>query len=89
MKRAVSGAVFAALMPLVAHAQGPIKIGFITTFSGPSGVLGQDLADGFKLAQVDWELRMIVLRPDRAEPWPQRGPGSFSRTSGSRARRSP
>ncbi len=23
--------------------------------------------------QVDWELRMIVLRPDRAEPWPQRG----------------
>jgi branched-chain amino acid transport system substrate-binding protein len=29
--------------------QGPIKIGFISTFSGPSGVLGQELLDGFKL----------------------------------------
>ena len=23
--------------------------------------------------QADWELRMIVLRPERADPWPQRG----------------
>jgi branched-chain amino acid transport system substrate-binding protein len=29
--------------------QGPIKIGFISTFSGPSGVLGQELLDGFRL----------------------------------------
>ncbi|MDB5618752.1 ABC transporter substrate-binding protein [Tardiphaga sp.] len=32
-----------------AHAQQPIKIGFISTFSGPSGQLGQELLDGFKL----------------------------------------
>ncbi len=33
-----------------AFAQSAIKIGFISTMSGPEGVLGQDLADGFKLA---------------------------------------
>jgi branched-chain amino acid transport system substrate-binding protein len=27
----------------------PLKIGFITTLSGPSAILGQDLLDGFKL----------------------------------------
>ena len=27
----------------------PVKIGFISTFSGPSGILGQELLDGFKL----------------------------------------
>ena len=27
----------------------PIKIGFISTFSGPEGALGRELADGFKL----------------------------------------
>lgn len=32
-----------------AFAQEPIKIGFISTFSGPSGQLGQELLDGFKL----------------------------------------
>lgn len=33
-----------------APAQGPIKIGFIGTFSGPIGSLGQDVYDGFMLA---------------------------------------
>lgn len=32
-----------------AHAQEPIKIGFISTFSGPQGVLGRELLEGFKL----------------------------------------
>ncbi|MBM3650622.1 MAG: ABC transporter substrate-binding protein [Alphaproteobacteria bacterium] len=31
-------------------AQSPIKIGMITTLSGPGGYLGQDVRDGFKLA---------------------------------------
>ena len=44
------GAALAVLMPIAAHAQDPIKIGFITTFSGPGGAVGQDLAGGFKLA---------------------------------------
>jgi branched-chain amino acid transport system substrate-binding protein len=35
----------------VAHAQQqPVKIGFITTLSGPGGYLGQDIRDAFKLA---------------------------------------
>ena len=32
-----------------AHAQAPVKIGFISTFSGAEGVLGRELQDGFKL----------------------------------------
>lgn len=38
-----------AMMAGASHAQEPIKIGFISTFSGPSGQLGQELLDGFKL----------------------------------------
>jgi branched-chain amino acid transport system substrate-binding protein len=33
-----------------AIAQSPIKIGYLGTFSGPVGVLGQDMYDGFMLA---------------------------------------
>lgn len=32
------------------HAQEPVKIGMITTLSGPAGYLGQDIRDGFELA---------------------------------------
>ncbi|AXK80310.1 ABC transporter substrate-binding protein [Pseudolabrys taiwanensis] len=32
-----------------AAAQSPVKIGFITTLSGPAGYLGQDVRDGFNL----------------------------------------
>jgi branched-chain amino acid transport system substrate-binding protein len=34
----------------LAHAQAPIKIGYLGTFSGPIGALGQDNYDGFMLA---------------------------------------
>jgi branched-chain amino acid transport system substrate-binding protein len=37
-----------------AFAQDPVKIGMITTLSGPAGYLGQDVRDGFQLA-VDME----------------------------------
>jgi hypothetical protein len=33
-----------------AQAQQPLKIGFITTLSGPGGYLGQDIRDAFQLA---------------------------------------
>ncbi|MEO7760965.1 MAG: ABC transporter substrate-binding protein [Casimicrobiaceae bacterium] len=33
-----------------AFAQAPIKIGYVTSFSGPVGSLGQDMYDGFMLA---------------------------------------
>lgn len=34
----------------IAHAADPLKIGFLTTLSGPGAVLGQDFRDGFNLA---------------------------------------
>lgn len=48
---ALAASAFAALP---AHAQDPVKIGMITTLSGPAGYLGQDIRDAFKLA-IDME----------------------------------
>ncbi|WP_213958743.1 MULTISPECIES: ABC transporter substrate-binding protein [unclassified Variovorax] len=44
---AVMAICAATLMP--AHAQAPIKIGYLGTFSGPIGAIGQDNYDGFML----------------------------------------
>lgn len=41
---------FAMLGAMPAAAQEPVKIGFITTLSGPAGYLGQDIRDAFQLA---------------------------------------
>ncbi len=49
MKKLLVASILAAAPPVVAAAQDPVKIGFISTFSGPSGGLGQELLDGFKL----------------------------------------
>src|SRR5947209_2377855 len=49
MKAVPAAALLALLTFGSAAAQEPIKIGFISTCSGPSGVLGQELLDGFKL----------------------------------------
>lgn len=43
-----ASAIAAAALP--AAAADPVKIGMITTLSGPAGYLGQDVRDGFKLA---------------------------------------
>ncbi len=43
-----AGALLASV--LAAQAQQPVKIGMITTLSGPGGYLGQDIRDAFKLA---------------------------------------
>ncbi len=42
-------AVALALAPALSNAE-PVKIGFISTLSGPSALLGQDILDGFNLA---------------------------------------
>ena len=49
MRTLLLAALAASLSAGPALAQEPIKIGFISTFSGPSGQLGQELLDGFKL----------------------------------------
>ncbi|TAK48996.1 MAG: ABC transporter substrate-binding protein [Xanthobacteraceae bacterium] len=49
MKRHVLTAAATLMLTGAAMAQEPIKIGFLSTFSGPSAQLGQELLDGFKL----------------------------------------
>ncbi|MDT8857941.1 ABC transporter substrate-binding protein [Paracoccaceae bacterium Fryx2] len=50
MKRLLSAASLAALMTAPALAQDALKIGMITTLSGPAGYLGADIRDGMLLA---------------------------------------
>jgi branched-chain amino acid transport system substrate-binding protein len=44
------GAALSTVMAAAAFAQEPVKIGFITTLSGPGGYIGADARDGFNLA---------------------------------------
>ncbi|MDP2358096.1 MAG: ABC transporter substrate-binding protein [Beijerinckiaceae bacterium] len=50
LKGFVSGAAFALLSYAPAMAQQPVKIGMVTTLSGPGGYLGADVRDAFNLA---------------------------------------
>ncbi|GAA4130602.1 ABC transporter substrate-binding protein [Aminobacter aganoensis] len=50
LRKAFLAASIAALAAFPAAAADPVKIGMITTLSGPAGYLGQDIRDGFKLA---------------------------------------
>ena len=67
-----AGAGFAAAG--AARAAEPVKIGFISTFSGPSGVLGQDLLDGFNLGlksvggTVGGRPVQLIQADDQAKP---------------------
>lgn len=49
-------ALSAAIAASPALAQDPVKIGLITTLSGPAGYLGNQILDGFKLAVEDGKL---------------------------------
>ncbi len=79
MKRALMGFAAAAMLFSGALAQAPtaatpIKVGFISTFSGPQGVLGQELGDGFKLAlkhtggKLGGRPAQVVFGDDQAKP---------------------
>lgn len=50
LKGLVSGAALALFAFAPAMAQQPVKIGMVTTLSGPGGYLGQDVRDAFNLA---------------------------------------
>lgn len=59
--------------PAVAHAQAaPLKIGFITTLSGPGGYLGADIRDAFNLAITDGKLGgtavQLLVEDDALKP---------------------
>lgn len=50
LKKSISAAALAFLVGCPAFAQQPLKIGMVTTLSGPGGYLGQDVRDAFNLA---------------------------------------
>lgn len=50
LKAALFSTMFAGLSGGAAHAAEQIKVGFLTTLSGPGGALGADIRDGFELA---------------------------------------
>src|SRR5436190_2744387 len=50
-----------ALLATGSHAADPVKIGMITTLSGPAGYLGQDIRDGFKLAMEGGKLGGVAV----------------------------
>jgi len=49
-KQSISAAALAMFLAAPAYAQAPVKIGMVTTLSGPGGYLGQDVRDAFNLA---------------------------------------
>jgi branched-chain amino acid transport system substrate-binding protein len=49
-KKSISAAALAMILAAPAYAQAPVKIGMVTTLSGPGGYLGQDVRDAFNLA---------------------------------------
>ncbi len=51
-----ASALALSMMSTPTAAQTPVKIGMITTLSGPGAYLGQDVRDGFKLAMPDGKL---------------------------------
>ncbi len=50
MRATILGIALAGVLATTASAQVPVKIGVITTLSGPAGYLGQDVRDGLQLA---------------------------------------
>ena len=52
VRHSATGAITAGMVMFAtaAFAQAPVKIGLITSLSGPGGYLGQDIRDGFQLA---------------------------------------
>lgn len=50
LKRLLLAVACMTVTVVAAYAQDDIKIGFVTTFSGPAGAVGGDMRDGFELA---------------------------------------
>ncbi|HET7362373.1 MAG TPA: ABC transporter substrate-binding protein [Burkholderiales bacterium] len=50
MRRKIASAAIGALLAFSAHAANELKIGFLSTLSGPAGAIGIEIRDGFNLA---------------------------------------
>ncbi len=72
--KGILSAAMLALSISAAHAGDAIKIGMITTLSGPAGYLGQDIRDGFQLAidqnkgQLGGKPVELVVEDDSLKP---------------------
>ncbi|MEO5757167.1 MAG: ABC transporter substrate-binding protein [Mesorhizobium sp.] len=72
--KGILSAAMLALSISTAHAEDPLKIGMITTLSGPAGYLGQDIRDGFQLAidqnkgQLGGKPVELVVEDDSLKP---------------------
>jgi len=72
LRKSILAASVAAFAVVPAFAADPVKIGMITTLSGPAGYLGQDIRDGFVLALEDGKLGGVpvelVVEDDGLKP---------------------
>jgi branched-chain amino acid transport system substrate-binding protein len=63
-----------ALLALGAHAQGTVKVGLLSTLSGPGAGLGVDIRDGFQLAvklaggKLGGQNAEVIVADDQASP---------------------
>jgi branched-chain amino acid transport system substrate-binding protein len=64
----------AALLALSAHAQSTVKVGLLSTLSGPGAGLGVDIRDGFQLAvklaggKLGGQAAEVIVADDQASP---------------------
>jgi branched-chain amino acid transport system substrate-binding protein len=64
----------AALLALSAHAQNTVKVGLLSTLSGPGAGLGVDIRDGFQLAvklaggKLGGQTAEVIVADDQASP---------------------
>lgn len=74
MRTLIISVAVSLISSLPAMGQEPIKIGFISTLSGPQGALGNELADGFKLGlkrvgdKLGGRPVQVVYGDDQAKP---------------------
>lgn len=77
VKKVVCAALFSATVTAVTSipaSSEPLKVGFVTTLSGPGAAIGQDMADGFKLglknaaANAKVALPEVIYEDDQLKP---------------------
>ncbi|MFX4385221.1 ABC transporter substrate-binding protein, partial [Acinetobacter baumannii] len=66
MRRLIAPTLLVAALGTPALAADPVKVGMITTLSGPGGYLGEDMRDGFRLGATGAAVPIELLVEDDA-----------------------
>ncbi len=66
MRRLLATTMCLSILGLPALAADPVKVGMITTLSGPGGYLGEDMRDGFRLGAAGGAVPLELLVEDDA-----------------------